>query len=147
MKAKLGRWQVQVQEQACSLCGACAQWCGPAALSVRQADGAAVLGFAAESCPGCGICVDACPEKALALRELPPPQLAVSVASLASSPLARCSRYGTPSVPDKMLGSLSRWSLAPGEAGAASGADGAADYTTCLACRSDMMFGGAFLSA
>lgn len=155
-KAHKGQWRVTVQEQACSLCGACAQWCGPAALALQQLDGQVVLRFAAERCPGCGLCVQACPEKAVQLTQVAAPAVvgpaAVSTAVprvvppvvLASSPLSNCARCGKPSVPSRMLDSMSHWSHAPGHVGDGpdAGAADQKDYATCLACRSDMMFFG-----
>jgi len=169
-KAKLGQWRVTVAEQVCSLCGACAQWCGPKALTLDQADGGATLRFDTGRCPGCGLCVEACPEKAVTLTEMAAGGecLADSVAVteapvlLAASPFSNCVRCGAPSVPTRMLGSLARWNEALGGGAPAGGGSNAAspsagapgapsalgdssdpsEFATCMACRSDMMFFG-----
>lgn len=169
-KAKQGAWRITVVEQHCSLCGACAQWCGPKALTLDQADGGVALRFDAGHCPGCGLCVEACPEKAITLTAIMPTAMGadgvavsgVPVAKtpvlLAASPLANCVRCGAPSVPTRMLGSLARWSEVLGGGAAATtqptrpgdhndpgdpcdpGDPGG--FATCMACRSDMMFFG-----
>lgn len=141
--AKTGLWRIKVDEQRCSLCGACAQRCGPAVLALQQAQGQALLLFAAERCHGCGLCVPPCPEEAIQLTETSTPAAAGPAAVLASSPLARCARCGAYSVPSKMLGTMSRWSTQSSEGGQAA----AEDYTTCDACRSEMMLTGGVLHA
>lgn len=142
-KAKTGLWRITVEEQRCSLCGACAQWCGPAALALQQVQGQVFLRFAAARCPGCGLCIRPCPEDAIQLTQTSTPAVAGPAAVLASSHLACCARCGAPSVPSKMLGSLQRWSRQLDEDGQA--ADD--DYTTCNACRSEMMLTGGPLHA
>jgi len=142
-KTMLGRWQVSVAEQDCSLCGACAQWCGPGALTLKQADDAAVLRFAAERCPGCGLCVEACPEKAVVLTQTTSRAWPGPAVTLASSQLSKCARCGATSVPSRMLGSMSRWNETLGGSADAK----SEDFTTCMACRSDMLFFGGSLNA
>ncbi|MBM3346627.1 MAG: 4Fe-4S dicluster domain-containing protein [Betaproteobacteria bacterium] len=154
-KPGLGQWRLTVAEQQCSLCGACAQWCGPKALTLDQAVGGVALRFDTARCPGCGLCVEACPEKAVTLAKLNAGQADPAEGMAVAGPPANCVRCGAPSVPARMLGSLARWNEAlgggtpatpeatgPGNHGSPGGSTDLIDYATCMACRSDMMFFG-----
>jgi ferredoxin len=140
-QAKPGRgfWKVSLAADSCSLCGACAQYCGHDVLKFTQ-DASATLHFIAEPCNGCGLCVAACPEKIVELTPLANRVEPGPAVLLAASELVRCKRCGQPSVPSSMLGNLARWNEALG----GSHATAPEDFTTCMACRSDMMMCGGF---
>jgi len=56
---------VRVDEDACSACVACAQFCPTDALAASSEDGRFTLSFLASDCLDCGICAVACPEAAV----------------------------------------------------------------------------------
>ncbi|MHB1612193.1 MAG: 4Fe-4S dicluster domain-containing protein, partial [Sulfobacillus sp.] len=63
-------WQVslEVEHDACTLCGGCAHVCPTKAFTLQWDDDQARLLFDATRCLGCGACIPACPESVVALH-------------------------------------------------------------------------------
>jgi ferredoxin len=53
---------VELAEEACTLCGTCAQTCPTGALALRERANRATVSFDHGQCTACGLCVDRCPE-------------------------------------------------------------------------------------
>lgn len=64
------RYQAQVDETACTLCGTCEDRCYFNAISAGGGDAAQVD---VDKCMGCGQCAVACPEKAILMKEIKEP--------------------------------------------------------------------------
>ncbi len=86
---------LQVDTDACSLCGACAHSCPTEAIAFAEEGATASLTFDARSCTGCGLCVRDCPEDALSVRrEIDVRRLRRGAVTVASAPLGACEDCG-----------------------------------------------------
>ena len=89
---------VEVDANACTLCGACTAVCPFGALSIdvdRQARRVR-LTFRHDLCRGCGFCVEACPHDAMSVRRILNPAAWGRVTIVAEDELASCTRCGAP---------------------------------------------------
>ncbi len=80
-----------VQEEGCSLCGACALACPEGALIVEEAEGNLRLHLDPTSCTGCGVCAASCAPGVLSLVPLPEAQ---GPRTLARGPAGSCVECG-----------------------------------------------------
>jgi len=102
--SRLPLFRVEVDAEACTLCGACEKACPTHALSLRHGEGYTLL-FTHSDCIGCGACASVCPEKAVRLVRAANPALlsARSPIAVASSPEAHCKRCGAPIGPQARI--------------------------------------------
>jgi tetrathionate reductase subunit B len=93
---------VTVEDDGCTLCGACSRICPTKALGYEPAGGE--LTFAAIDCVNCGLCAQACPEKVLTLT----PGLRIdrdllTRRVLVADDVVPCQRCGQPYTPTRLL--------------------------------------------
>lgn len=96
--------EVIVDQDRCSGCGMCAQYCPTGALSFATSEAhgnetaSFALGFRANLCIDCGICAVACPESAVTFgSEITAGALqAPTWSTVASGPLVACASCGLP---------------------------------------------------
>ncbi|MEM1873432.1 MAG: 4Fe-4S binding protein [Acidilobaceae archaeon] len=93
--------EIFVNEELCTLCGACVNSCHTGALSLAEDERSASLVFEPELCIGCRECEAVCPERAARVEWLYKPDSARR--TLASSPLARCVKCGALLGPEKLV--------------------------------------------
>ncbi|HSP70903.1 MAG TPA: 4Fe-4S binding protein [Gaiellaceae bacterium] len=98
---------VEVSDEACTACGACATVCPTGALRLDQTAGDASISFDAAACVGCGRCALACPEAANGAiateRTTDLGALARGRVALKREPLVRCQSCGRPIAPRRLL--------------------------------------------
>ena len=97
---------IEVDEQRCTLCSACARICPTGAIgySDAPATGLAQLSFLEELCVQCGACANGCPERAIELApRITSLEIRANRRAVAEDPLARCADCGIGFVAGKLL--------------------------------------------
>lgn len=94
---------IVVDQQKCTLCGACAYECPSLALKIVESGEGSALLFMHDRCIACGYCEEVCPEKALAVRRALDSRLVGSWAPLYSEEIVRCIVCGKPIGSRKMV--------------------------------------------
>jgi ferredoxin len=91
---------LDVREDRCTLCGACATVCPTSALTFHEGEDRARLSFDAARCVPCGRCVSACPERAMTVRRGTDLRLlAGGELEVAGGELSRCRGCGRRTAP------------------------------------------------
>ncbi|QOJ78864.1 4Fe-4S binding protein [Infirmifilum lucidum] len=118
--SRLPLFRVDVNREACTLCGACVKACPAHALTLVR-DGGYKLKFTHAECIGCGACMGVCPERAVSVVRAANPLFLSTRQSLevASSPEAHCKRCGAQIGPEvkikRLAGRLSRAGVPPAQ--------------------------------
>ena len=93
---------VMVDDDACTMCGACARLCPTEALAYEPALG--TLTFDASACVGCGLCAAGCPQEAVALTSPPLERdLAAGRRTLVEDGVVACRHCDAPFTPQRLL--------------------------------------------
>jgi ferredoxin len=125
---------VEVDEAACTACGACARACPTEALMIDEGDDAVALSFDPTLCTGCGLCAGRCPEagrQALSVEPITDIEaLRRGRVTLYEDRTSRCELCGGAVAPAAMLQRLE--TLLDGDVNAATLA---AITTRCTSCR------------
>ncbi len=125
---------VEVNEPACTACGACARACPAEALMLHEGDDAVTLSFDPTLCTGCGLCAGRCPEagrQALSVQPITDVEaLRRGRVTLYEDRTSRCELCGGAVAPAAMLQRLE--TLLDGDLNAATLA---AITTRCTSCR------------
>lgn len=99
---------VDVDREACTLCGVCSQVCPTSALS-QDEDGRCRLRFDPRHCSACGVCAAWCPEKAVSVRPvLDVDALEKGSAVLLEDEMVTCVECGAPLGPAAMVAAVRR---------------------------------------
>ncbi|MEN2999949.1 MAG: 4Fe-4S binding protein [Acidilobaceae archaeon] len=100
-----GYADVEIREELCTLCEACARYCPTGALRIERGE-SVVLKLVRDECIGCSKCQWVCPEGAIerVAWRLSAPYEKV----LASSPIARCERCGAELDAERLIASVER---------------------------------------
>ncbi|ABM80611.1 4Fe-4S binding protein [Hyperthermus butylicus] len=105
---------VIVDQERCTLCGACAKECPTGALKLREeAEGSALL-FLHDRCIACGWCREVCPEDAITVKRAINPAIIDSLVSLVAGEELRCIVCGNPVGPTRMVEKVVEKLLASG---------------------------------
>lgn len=101
---RLPLFRVEVNQDKCTLCGACTHECPVEALRLVSGERHRLL-FNHSHCIGCSTCVETCPEDAVELSRSVNPFLLSSrgEVEVASSPPAKCRRCGKDIGPEKVI--------------------------------------------
>jgi len=97
-------FDIEVDEELCTLCGACARVCSKNALLTYRDGDEIFLLFDGNNCDGCRDCLDVCPENALKLREVEKKEEEkIEPVVKASSKIAYCKSCGKILGPEKSI--------------------------------------------
>ncbi|MCS7107156.1 MAG: 4Fe-4S binding protein [Acidilobaceae archaeon] len=96
---------VQIKEELCTLCEACARYCPTGALRIERGE-SVVLRLVRDECIGCSKCQWVCPENAI--EKVPWRFSTPYERVLVSSPIARCERCGRELEAERLIASVER---------------------------------------
>lgn len=98
-------FEIEVDPEKCSLCGACASACPTGAMTYTEDTKGARLQLAPSLCVGCSACTKVCPEKAVSQKRVSDagPLLSFEPKLLVTSGMAHCKVCGKPVAPQAKI--------------------------------------------
>ncbi|MCX8195575.1 MAG: 4Fe-4S binding protein [Acidilobaceae archaeon] len=127
-----GYADVEVEEQACTLCEACARYCPTGALRVERRGDSMELLLVRDECIGCRKCQQVCPEGAI--RRVPWLLSSPAERLLASSLIAKCIRCGAELASERIIAAVERRLRAAGAEQALK------SLRLCPVCKAEALF-------